>query len=365
MNTISSHAPAFSPGTSEHISPPANALARVALDAKDGDGFELWHAACRPVMDISNREPLRRFDAALEFYEVDGLLFNRTRYSAAAFRRTTRHLRSGDNDPLILHMLLRGDENGEVEGGCPLRMDANRIVLHDWAHPFASIAQASEQLCVVIPRERLQGSLHLHARRPVVSWDLHSPSGRILGTALRETWSCLPQATRMDAPALAAGFLGLLDGLLDPSRSEANPQAPDQTLSSAMRTFLETRLANPSLGINDLAAGFRCSRSTIYRLFRGFGGVRAYLTEIRLAKAFRMLTASQSTRKPSVASIALSLGFRDPSYFHRAFRRRYGLTPTEAARFPKEQCLLPDIVFKNPTTIDSLSTLHNWMGTGI
>ena len=345
--------------------PVAAGLERAAVVAREDDGFDLWHSACRPVLDVSNREPLAHFDAALEFYEVDGLLFNRTRYSAVSFRRTQAHLRRGDNDPLVLHMLLRGSERGEGEGGGPLHMDPGRIVLHDWAHPFTSISKASEQLCVVIPRERLAAADQLYASRPVVSWDLDSPSGRILGSALRETWSCLPQATRSDAPALAAGFLGLLDGFLDPTRSGGLPCASDQDMAAAMRDFLQARLEDPELGIDDLTTAFRCSRSTVYRLFRDVGGVRTFLTESRLAMAFRRLTTGERGKSNSIASVSRSLGFRDASYFHRAFRGRYGITPKDALFSSGEGHPVVVAAPDHPSTINSLGTIQHWLGAGI
>ncbi len=361
MNS-SSDAPDYPEGNG----PPSPAAARVeraAVEAQDEEGFDLWHAACRPVLDVSNREPLARFDAALEFYEVDGLLFNRTRYSAATFRRTPTHLRRGDNDPLVLHMLLRGGERGEVDGGGPIHMHPGRIVLHDWAHPYASISEATEQLCVVIPRERLVAADRLYASRPLVAWDLDSPSGRILGSALRETWRCLPQASRADAPALAAGFLGLLAGILDPYHSRSGPSTSDQATFAAMRDFLRARLDDPELGIEDLSTAFRCSRSTIYRLFRDAGGVRTYLTESRLAKAFAMLTTGKSGDSTSIASVSRSVGFRDTSYFHRAFRIRYGITPKDAL-FSSEEGHPDFASHDHSSTIESLNTIQHWLGAG-
>ena len=48
----------------------------------------------------------------------------------------------------------------------------------------------------------------------------------------------------------------------------------------------------------------------------------------RLAKAHRMLTNPLYSRR-AISSVAYDAGFNDLSYFNRAFRRRYGLTPSE------------------------------------
>jgi AraC-like DNA-binding protein len=48
----------------------------------------------------------------------------------------------------------------------------------------------------------------------------------------------------------------------------------------------------------------------------------------RLAKAYRMLKNPLYARH-AIGNIAYDVGFNDLSYFNRAFRRRYGLTPSE------------------------------------
>jgi len=51
--------------------------------------------------------------------------------------------------------------------------------------------------------------------------------------------------------------------------------------------------------------------------------------ELRLQKAYRLLTdARHADRK--VIDIALSCGFNDLSYFHRSYRARFGMTPSDA-----------------------------------
>jgi AraC-like DNA-binding protein len=48
----------------------------------------------------------------------------------------------------------------------------------------------------------------------------------------------------------------------------------------------------------------------------------------RLGEAYRMLRSALHATRP-IGEIALACGFVDLSYFNRAFRRRYGLTPSD------------------------------------
>jgi AraC-like DNA-binding protein len=54
-----------------------------------------------------------------------------------------------------------------------------------------------------------------------------------------------------------------------------------------------------------------------------------FVLDHRLAKARDML-ADQAFAACTIAAIAYEAGFNDLSYFNRAFRRRYGMTPTDA-----------------------------------
>ena len=80
----------------------------------------------------------------------------------------------------------------------------------------------------------------------------------------------------------------------------------------------------------DLAARCGCSARHLNKLFRGLFGVsvRAKQSELRLMKA-RQLLAESDLR---VAQVANASGFREQGGFSMAFKKRFGVTPTEWRR---------------------------------
>lgn len=80
----------------------------------------------------------------------------------------------------------------------------------------------------------------------------------------------------------------------------------------------------------ELAARCGCSVRHFYKLFRTFFGIslRAKRTELRLLKA-RQLLAETGMR---VIDVAARTGFREQGLFSTAFKKRFGLTPTEWRR---------------------------------
>jgi len=55
----------------------------------------------------------------------------------------------------------------------------------------------------------------------------------------------------------------------------------------------------------------------------------------RLARAHRLLTDPRRTER-TLTAIAFEVGFSDLSYFNRAFRRRFGATPSDARATPTQ-----------------------------
>jgi len=77
--------------------------------------------------------------------------------------------------------------------------------------------------------------------------------------------------------------------------------------------------------IDELAAALDLSVRTMRVVFRRRyqQSVMDYLEEVRLARAQELLT---TTERP-IGQIAENVGFRDPNYFSRVFRRRTGKSP--------------------------------------
>lgn len=86
------------------------------------------------------------------------------------------------------------------------------------------------------------------------------------------------------------------------------------------------------ISVKDAAEACGFSESHFMKLFREFTGMsfNAYLISYRLELAARQL----SERKLKVIDVMENCGFRNHSYFTRAFRKKYGVTPSEYRKRP-------------------------------
>jgi AraC-like DNA-binding protein len=106
-------------------------------------------------------------------------------------------------------------------------------------------------------------------------------------------------------------------------------RAPPRTQEAVARvlTFLAEHVGEP-VALDDLARLAAMSRFHLSRSFRSTVGMslRVYVRNLRLERAQQMLTRSPQT---SLTQVALDAGFYDLPHFDKAFRGRYGISPSE------------------------------------
>lgn len=110
------------------------------------------------------------------------------------------------------------------------------------------------------------------------------------------------------------------------------PQRPTHRVVSRFRQLIE-RDAVRRHGIADYASELAVTPGHLSVLCTQYAGQRAkrLLDHVLVSRACRMLLYTDE----SVARVGVSLGFEDPSYFSRFFRRETGQTPKEFRNGPR------------------------------
>ncbi len=100
-------------------------------------------------------------------------------------------------------------------------------------------------------------------------------------------------------------------------------------LGSMAKTFIGQNFQS-KITLSDICKHLACSKSTLVNTFRKSYGttVTAYLTDVRLAEAARLL----GRHDYSLAQIAALCGFADQSYFCKVFSAKMGCAPGDYRR---------------------------------
>jgi len=108
-------------------------------------------------------------------------------------------------------------------------------------------------------------------------------------------------------------------------------QGKDITLINHIAEYIEQSYANPLLNLSQMAQDFGMTENFLYYFFRTRmqKSFAQYLEDKRLEKA-QVLIAENT--KESLSALAEHCGYANTQTFRRAFKKRYGLTPSEFKR---------------------------------
>ena len=105
------------------------------------------------------------------------------------------------------------------------------------------------------------------------------------------------------------------------------PMSGDEKMLKRLLQFIEERLGDSELSVEEICSGVGVSRSQLYKKLRELTGLSLseVVKEIRLKKAKQLLREDKFT----VNEIAYMVGFSDSDYFRKCFKAEFSMTPTE------------------------------------
>lgn len=99
-------------------------------------------------------------------------------------------------------------------------------------------------------------------------------------------------------------------------------------LRERAREYIHDNIERPDLNVDEIATYTGASRATLYRAFESLGGVRGYISFVRLEQAKSMIGAG-STDRGDISNIAYACGFSSPEQLGKSFKKRFGVSPSQ------------------------------------
>ena len=146
---------------------------------------------------------------------------------------------------------------------------------------------------------------------------------------LREESATMSRAVQDLAVAHVCDLLAVAFGATRDAADSAGRRGVRAGRLLTIKRDIEASLADTELSVADVAARHCMTPRSLQMLFEESGTTfTQFLREQRLARAHRMLRSRRFDAE-RIIDIALAVGFADISYFNRAFRARYGATPSD------------------------------------
>lgn len=119
--------------------------------------------------------------------------------------------------------------------------------------------------------------------------------------------------------------------------SPAAPAVPsmDEIFLKKAVEVVEDNMDNCQFNMERFCREMGMSQTNLYRKLQGLLGISGnqFIRDIRMKRAAQLLSA----RQYPVSEVAMMVGFADPKYFSQAFKKQFGVLPTEFTGTPAAQ----------------------------
>ncbi|MGB6103309.1 MAG: helix-turn-helix domain-containing protein [Pusillimonas sp.] len=259
----------------------------------------------------------------MHYAESDG-------FSAHITKHTIRNLQF---DELALILVLDGQAQCAYEGGEATTVGKGGFFLLDGLRPTSLHFSRQTFVQLDLSRALLESVFPGAMPAPALINAALAKSG--LAGLLRDHLQQFPRVAAGLEPFEQLALLDASESFALATISGACATAAGMTewsaegLFAAAQRYIKRHLASPDLTPAAVAAAIACSRSTLYRLFGDKQlTVQGYIRELRLQQFMRLLQKENGTLPIQI--LALRCGFYDWSNVGRMFRKRFGMSPSEA-----------------------------------
>ncbi|GAY12446.1 helix-turn-helix domain-containing protein [Pseudonocardia sp. N23] len=246
---------------------------------------------------------------------------------AHSFERTSHQVRAADEDYFQIALARKG-RTLVTQDGREAVIGPGDFVLYDSARPFRFVTAGDFEYSVCLfPTRLLPLSRSEMDSATAIRFDGRSGIGAMVPPLLaalhRLDAESLPPASR------TAMMQSIGDMYVALVRSRVDAAAAPNVHLMRAQAWIDEHLDDPGLAPGDVAAACSISVSYLHKLFGETGtSVAAHVRERRLQGCFADLARPELARL-TVGAIGARWGLPDAAHLSRAFRARFGVSPSE------------------------------------
>ena len=298
------------------------------------DRLSYWiDAVCDTYVQLDCDAPVDggSIDGEIRLDTLSTLELSRVTASAQHVKRTPAKIARASEDYFLVSIQTAG-QGTVLQDGRSAVLRPGDFALYDSTRPYELVFDGNfQQYVLMLPgpalRSQLRDTQALTAR-PVSG---RRGAGHLMIGMIQSLASDIDTLEPVSAAAVAQSVEHILVAGLCSLRDQEPPSVSHLTAfhREQIKAFVRERLRDPQLGVAQIAAHLRTSPSTVHRVFAGEPcSVTDWIWAQRLDGVKRDL-CDPALAARSVSELAFSWGFNDAAHFSRAFRTRFGCTPSD------------------------------------
>lgn len=295
------------------------------------DRNEYWRqVVCRSFVELDvTHDTTRDYRGMVRTRTYGELQATRIACDPMIAARTPGNLRLSDRDDFLVALQLRGRTVG-FQDGRQVLLQPGDFALFDSERPYQVDFRGNgfDHLVFQLPRHHLTsiGVEGLRDSARIVRGD--SSRGRLVATYLINLARMDALYDESERNRFGQVAIDLLGSSLR-SDDTGYPRIEPDELLRRIKTYAKSRIGDSTLDPAAVARAMSISVRQLHRIFSNEDATfSTWLRETRLTRCWEDL-ADPRCADSSIAEIRRQNGYRDPAVFSRAFRNRFGMTPSE------------------------------------
>ncbi len=294
--------------------------------------FAAWRESIGVFLDVrpQREEPAPNFSAQVEGYLFEDIFVSRCQAGAQKFDRPIAKIARDSIDHYMIQLVVDGHIRMEHRGDSFV-IPRGGLIAFDLAEVMDSFNADFTVISIIVPRRRLAPLLVEPDAQQGSRVDPETGAGKLLSNYLLTLFSVAPNLMQAEAGLAARSLLDLIALAFNGAALKTGdlPEMVQRAELMRVQNYIKDRLSHSNLEPITVAEGIGMSRAQLYRLFAPTGGVAEYIREQRLRRCLADLLSLRHAHR-QIADIGYRWGFADPITFAKAFKQRFGRTPSEA-----------------------------------
>ena len=287
--------------------------------------IDTYHDMARPFYGVALLTPREHFLTDVRFLTCGNLVATEVKFSNQKMNRNPRRITDFDTEYILIETYRRGSTRGISDGQYTTLVNRDIIHMVDWSRSYVGLTNNAEGIGVQIPHSELGYDPSRHP--PYLALSTHSERGRLLTLSLELLLEQLQGGVSGEAETLASALIGLVQTcFLGAPDWDRNP-AEDKSRRLLIENYIRRNIRAENLNVDHICRDLGMSRATLYRVF-GSGGIDHFIRGQRLDRCFGELVRC-AAKRGAVQRVAERWGFYDTGHFHRAFKARFDISPSD------------------------------------